>query len=412
MKEIVPIIKSHTKLSPYIFFTELLADIAKAYHSDKPELEFKLFEHGDNYIYGSKYKIDSTTIPLLLSLFEQLKEYYGHAIPLALYNNDATRDALTFLYYSQFFYICGINQNPTFPKGREIVKFNENFLGNLGDPPRLEHRVRAYSLDEENLLTEIKKFEIEDQKRDYLVSHYTKKVTIHFEELLFDNPFTFSFHNTYISLLSELITNGVLHSKSNTFALMFVDRFSTRFSISDNGIGLEESIKTKQPTFFYKPQHLTNTLINLTELKRLETSKKKESNLCAIFETLFYSSVKERKGLFDLLLNVVLNSKGYFRLHTEYCQIIISNRMMVELEDLNFLRKNIINTHNEYSLKLIDEKEYQESIISLAERLQNSFIEFFKKTLRKYNSDVKYSSLRFFDIKFRGVHLEVEIPNA
>ncbi|MBK7587902.1 MAG: ATP-binding protein [Bacteroidetes bacterium] len=108
-------------------------------------------------------------------------------------------------------------------------------------------------MEDDNLLTEIQKYKNEEAQRDFLISHYTYQVREHFEELLFDNEFTEYLHDTYIDILSELITNGVLHSKSNTFALMFVDKYKTKFSISDNGIGLEESIRTKMKPSYYTP---------------------------------------------------------------------------------------------------------------------------------------------------------------
>ena len=117
---------------------------------------------------------------------------------------------LEFLYRSDFFYICGENRNPSYPKGRNIVSYNENYFGAFkGKLQRNDHKVRAYSLDDDNLLIELKRFENEEQQRDFLISHYTYKVREHFEELLFDNEQTISLHNTYIDILS------VAHHKWN-----------------------------------------------------------------------------------------------------------------------------------------------------------------------------------------------------
>ena len=152
---------------------------------------------------------------------------------------------------------------------------------------------------------------------------------------------------------------------------MFVDRFKTKFSISDNGIGLEASIQTKAPSFYYKPQSLNASLSSQQGLKNI--SDKILNNLYAIFETLYYSSLRERKGLFDLMINVVLNSKGYFRLHTENCQVIISNRMMDELIELGNYRKEIYKLHCDFSLKLIDEKGYKDSVLSTSKKIRSCY---------------------------------------
>lgn len=411
MSRLIPVIKNSITLTPYKFYTDFLEDVAKYYSEESGAASFKLVENGDDFVHNSTYRIDPITIPLLLSLFEQLSKFHKTRIELLLYNNQATIELLEFLYGSDFFFICGENKIPTFPKGRNIVSYNDGYLGNLeGKLQRREHRVRAYSLEDDNLKNLIENFKFEEQRRDYLISHYTYKVREHFEELLFDNKYTLSLHNSYIDILSELITNGVLHSKSQTFALMFVDRYKTKFSISDNGIGLEASMLTKEPTIYYKPQHLKNSLLIKSELSNIPD--RILNNLYSIFETLYYSSLKERRGLFDLMINVVLSSKGYFRIHTENCQVIISNRMMVELNELENFRKEIYEAHSKYLLKSIDETYYNNSLQKLSEQMRNSFIEFFDKAIEKYHSDIKYSSLRFYKVKFRGVHIEVEIPNA
>ena len=410
MSKLISIIKNDITFSPYKFYSDFLESVSKYYSSESTIPSFKLVENGDEDIYNSNYRIDPITIPLLLSLFEQLQKFHKSPVELLLYNNKATIKLLDFLYGSYFFYLCGDNLNPTYPKGRHIASFNDGFIGNLeGRNQRSEHKVRAYSLDDDNLTDLLAGFEKEENKRDFLISHYTYKVREHFEELLFENQSTLSYHNTYIDILSELITNGVLHSKSQTFALMFVDRFKTKFSISDNGIGFEASMQLKESTFYYTYNDLKSILVD--KKIRVNISDKILDNLYSIFETLYYSSIKERKGLFDLMINVVLNSKGYFRLHTENCQVVISNRMMDELINLDSCRKEIYECHNRYLQKTIDDENYRNNLIDLSIQMQKNFVKFFEKAIEKYNSDIKFSSLRFYKVKFRGVHIEVEIPN-
>lgn len=410
MNKLISIIKNNITFTPYKFYTDFLESVSKYYSNDSTTPIFKLVENGDEDVYNSNYIIDPIAIPLLLSLFEQLQKFHKSPVELLLYNNIATIRLLDFLYGCDFFHLCGNNNNPTYPKGRRIVRFNEGYIGNLeGKNQRIEHKVRAYSLDDDNLSDLLVGYEKEDNKRDFLISHFTYKVRDHFEELLFDNKSTYSHHNTYIDILSELITNGVLHSKSQTFALMFVDRFKTKFSISDNGIGFEASMQLKEPTFYYKYSDLKSILSQ--KKWNIVLSDRMANNLYSIFETLYYSSIKERKGLFDLMVNVVLNSKGYFRLHSENCQVIVSNRMMDELIELETCRKLIYELHNKYFIKKIDFFSYKTELINLSKEMQNKFVVFFEKSITKYNNDIKFSSLRFYRVTFRGVHIEVEIPN-
>ena len=111
------------------------------------------------------------------------------------------------------------------------------------------------------------------------------------------------------------------------------------------------------------------------------------------------------------MTNVVLNSKGYFRLHSENSQIIISNRMKNQLEPLFALREKIFETHNNYELKIISVGDYDKSIVSLSNEALKMFEDFFITVQNKFNNDIKFSSIRFYQVKFRGVHIEVEIPN-
>jgi hypothetical protein len=271
----INILKNNEKLTPYIFYSKFLKDIAFSV-KENDDLDLKLAEHGDEFIFDSNYSIEPITIPLLLSLIEQLSKFYKRPINLSLYNNLATKNVLNFLYKSDFFHVAGNNKNPSFPLGRNILKFEEAYLGDFAKKdPRPEHKVRCYSLDDDNLRNDLKQFDNDDYKRDFLISEYIYIVREHFQELLSDNENTLENKDLYIEILSELITNGVLHSKSNTFALMFVNKFATKFSISDNGIGFTESLKNKQEDFLYKPLELQNQIDKINSLRINEKNPRK-----------------------------------------------------------------------------------------------------------------------------------------
>jgi len=405
----ISILKNNENLTTFNFYTSFLKEVA-LYIKNNHDVAFKLVEFGDDMVHESTYRIDPITIPLLLSLFEQVSNYYQKPIDLLLYNNNATKNVLKFLYSSDFFYLAGDNKNPYFPYGRNIFNYDDKFLGDfIKKDPRPEHRVRCYSLEDDDLFEKLKVYNSDDEKRDFLISEYTYTVREHFQELLFDNLNTSNEADFYIEILSELITNGVLHSKSNTFALMFVNRFSTKFSISDNGIGFEESLKSKKENFIYKPLELKN---ELEKIRILKVNDKVLNNLSFIMETLYYSSLKDRRGLFDLMISVVLNANGYFRLHTDNAQIIISNRMKNELSQLNNLRNKIFDYHKAILINEIKDNSYDDKIIAIKQEMLNYFIKLYQNLCNKYNTDYKYSSIRFYNVRFKGVHIEVEIPNV
>lgn len=406
----INIILDKVLFSPYHFYQHFLLDLAKHYQESSRPINLQFYEHGDSRIYDSSYRIDPISIPLILSLFEQLSKYHKHPLETHLYNNNATIKSLEFLARSDFFKLAG-NDSYIEPYGRNILKFNKSYLGAFrSNLIRKDHRVRAYSLHDEGLDKKIESMSDDRDKRDYLNSHFTYKTKEHFAELLFDNPLTTKLHNTYLDILTELITNGVLHSMSHTYALMFVDRYKTKFSISDNGIGLMGSMKSKKSTFYYTPNEIYQDANKIKSLQNY--SPLLRNNLSIHFETLYYSALKDREGLFDLMNSVVIESKGIFRIHTDYCQIIISNRMLDSLVIMAEYRKDIMTNHIEYSIDQLSKKDYQSNIHRLSSELNTIFKTFMNDTISKFNTDAKYSAIRFFNVRFKGVHIEVEIPRS
>jgi len=190
--------------------------------------------------------------------------------------------------------------------------------------------------------------------------------------------------------------------------MMFVDRYRTKFSISDNGIGLKKSLDTKVFfPFYYSKDEFRNSL----EKKETKFSPVFIENLIDIFEALFYSSIKEREGIFDLMLNVVLNSQGYFRLHTDNCQIIVTNRIFKYLSSLQKIRASILYTHKLNENTELDNSIYKKDIVEYKNQIKKLFAKMLSVTIDYYSEETQFSSIRFFNVKFKGVHIEVEIPN-
>lgn len=412
MNNSINIFEKGKTFSSYHFYNIFLKEVASFYkqHNKKDIIEFNLAI--DNEIPDSNsFFIDPITLPLLVSLSEQLKKFHNSPLKLNLSNNYNTNNLLAFLERSDFFHLAGDNENPTFPLGRNIFSFDKRYLGNFNSKlQKPEHKLREYSLNEDNLEIEIKKKNTSEDQRDFLVEHYLYKVKEHFGVLLNSNNITREMSYEYIDILAELITNGVLHSESNTYVLMFTDRFKTKFSISDNGKGLYKSLNEKDVSDiqYYNKFEIFNELKKVNILK---INEQIENSLLAIFETLFYSMLKDRNGLFDLMCNVVLNCNGYFRLHNENAQIIISARMLDELNALYLNRQQIKLVHNQLLFETFTKKEFDVQMILIVEKVKKEFIELAKSIFKKYTIDTRYSSIRLFDVKFKGVHVEVEIPN-
>lgn len=410
MSKTVSIIDSNKTFTPLVFYNDFLNKIAVFYKENQnEEIVFKLFEKGDDEIYSSNYRIDPIAIPLLLSIIEQLSKFHVKPLNLLLYNNNATIAVMEFLFRSNFFKTSGQKSYYNF-SGNNILNFKEEYLGAFkGREIRKDHIIRSYKKSDYSDIDfsrHTTKDEIE--LRDTINSLTAYSVQEHFTELLFDNENTLKNHNTYIDILSELITNGVLHSGSTTYAMMFVDTLKTKFSISDNGVGFKGSLMSKNDLpFYYKKEDFRNSISRTNSSFNVQYIE----NLLDIFETLFYSSLKERKGLFDLMLNVVLNSNGYFRLHTENCQIIVSNRLFKYVNNLQDLREEILTIHNQFELGKSTTENHKIKILEGKEKIKNEFNKLYNNIVKYYSEEIQFSSVRFFNVKFRGVHIEVEIPN-
>ena len=85
--------------------------------------------------------------------------------------------------------------------------------------------------------------------------------------------------------------------------------------------------------------------------------------------------------------------------------------MRDQLIPLHNLREAIYEYHNKHELNLIDEDNYNKSISYLFNQSIQLFCEFYSSVQDKFHLDIQYSSVRFYNVKFRGVHIEVEIPN-
>jgi hypothetical protein len=411
MGNIIPLIDSNVTFTPYYFYNDFIKRVSNYYQTKSIEpIQFRLVSESDLESVESNYFIDPISLPLLLSLSQQLKNYHKSPIKLHLSNTAGTIGVLEFLHRADFFYLVGDNVNPNYPAGKKIFNFNEGYLGGFkGKIPRSEHKIRCYSLEDDNLIQRTSSIKIEDEKRDYLVEYYTYKVKEHFANLLYENELTSSQSSLFIEILAELITNGVLHSRSDAFALMFSDRFKTKFSISDNGIGLMKSLEGKDNSEYYKKFELLNELSSNFPIKLSNLTKE---SLLAIFETLYYSMLKERRGLFDLMCNVVLNSSGYFRLHNHNAQIIVSSRMKSELSQLYNTRQSIIKCYTSKLFEKIHIDEFEIQMAELVIKSKEQMLDLAYSIFNKFTQDTRFSSIRIFEVRFRGVHVEVEMPNS
>ena len=178
----VPILLNNKAFTPFHFYSYFLSSVASFYQQfPKEKITFFLIGENEKESFLHSYYFDPITIPLFLSLADQLTKFHNEPISLELYNTHSTNKVLAFLDRSDFFKVSGNFAKP----GKNILKFNKEYLGffNLNEQ-RPEHKVRFYSLNEVNSSHNMINVSTAEQQRDLLIEYYTYKVKDHFEDIL------------------------------------------------------------------------------------------------------------------------------------------------------------------------------------------------------------------------------------
>ena len=390
----------------YKFYNLLLPKLYDYYHSKEFDGNPPLFS------FEKPCYIDPITLPLIAGIGLFLKEFHNSEINLQLSNTPATIKLIRFLDKSDFFFLVGNNINPYFPIGNNIYLFNENAVGGYSGyfdkEQRKEHKIRGYSINDKEIQQIVKRSINDEDLRDNLIEYFKFLIPNQFGVLLEDKTITSEKFNDFVDILSELITNSLVHSESDCFALMHTNKYRTALSIVDIGIGFYSSFDKKESNGFYEKFQIVKSLRKDNKYK---LSTKNENNLFSIFEALYYSLLRHRRGLFDLMINVTNLANGTFRIHNYSSQVIISSRFNNHLKKLRKLREQIFSLHKQYESKKIDDDEFNKLIMKYSIHAYSQILDFAKSVLNKFSENIRFSSIRVNEVELGGVHIEVEIPN-
>jgi hypothetical protein len=94
---------------------------------------------------------------------------------------------------------------------------------------------------------------------------------------------------------------------------------------------------------------------------------------------------------------------GTFRIHTENTQLVLSKRITDTILKLYNKRKEIVKLHDEKLLGKINSEQLNIQMEILSSHALGLFLDFYEQILEKYSKDVRFSSVRFFPVKFKGV---------
>ena len=112
------------------------------------------------------------------------------------------------------------------------------------------------------------------------------------------------------------------------------------------------------------------------------------------------------------MCSIVLNGHGIFRIHNYSVQLIVSSKLDNELKQLFELREKIFRNLINLKANENNKQETQTEIKSLSDGAKQIFLNLFSKVINNYSKDIQYSSVRFFNVEFKGVHIEAEIPRT
>jgi hypothetical protein len=181
-----------------------------------------------------------------------------------------------------------------------------------------------------------------------------------------------------IDTATQLIHNAVIHGDSDCpviFQLDYGERIKYKklfLSVADSGIGLYNSLISKQPDD-YKFR-----FIDRESLENMDYIP--EKNIHSIFEALFFRMNDRVEGIYDVFNNI-LSNKGRIRINTDNTQLLA--------------------TPDRFGLY------FGEFTIENAKEIMGYFVRK-SKALTRFNQIV--SDLRIYDYSLNGVQYEMELP--
>lgn len=181
----------------------------------------------------------------------------------------------------------------------------------------------------------------------------------YFFNILYKNNHTQYQITEILQILTEVICNSILYSGSLCAAMLQTRENKTTISISDFGVGFEYSFKQK-PNFKYS---VTDAYLG--------ENKEDLSKYLLIFDALEYSKNKKRENLYTLL-EIVINGGGKMRIHYDNVQVIFTSNRCRKCQTIEPVKCSTC-------------------------------------LLNSMSHDKLISPVRFFDSKFQGVHIEVEL---
>lgn len=310
--------------------------------------------------------IEPEAVPLLIALGEYFSKLYRSLIGIEM---EEKSDLQNFLINIGFH---------GYVKEQNFYNIPYNYIKNWTHNNRDIHKIIwVKKADEYSDVVSIKDLEL---RRTYLSYNMQKNIEENCRLILSDtHNLPENIINCTIEGLAEILTNASIYSQSQGYAYLASDRFGTKGSICDCGIGLQESFEKQG----YSCEWILNNedVINNPELK----------SYYLIMEIMNYSYYKHKKGERCNLWTVqndLTRYGGTFKIHYGNIQVIFSSKKCKGCRKISYF-----NEHGERKC--------------LADDLTPCL-----KCLRDEYLNSQYVAIKNYEVAFRGVHIEFEIPRG
>lgn len=310
--------------------------------------------------------IEPEAVPLLIALGDYFSKLYRSLIDIEM---EEKSDLQNFLINIGFH---------GYVKEQKFYNIPYNYINNWTHNNRDIHKIIwVKKADEYSDVVRIKDLEL---RRTYLSYNIQKNIEENCRLILSDTHNLPEYIiNCTIEGLAEILTNASIYSQSQGYAYLASDRFGTKGSICDCGIGLQESFEQQGNSCEWIRNN--EDVNNNPELK----------SYYLIMEIMNYSYCKHKKGERCNLWTVqndLTRYGGTFKIHYGNIQVIFSSKRCKECQE--------ISCFNEYGER-----------ICLADDLTPCL-----KCLRGGYLNNQNVAIKNYEVAFRGVHIEFEIPRG
>ena len=310
--------------------------------------------------------IEPEAVPLLIALGDYFSKLYNSLIDIEMEEKSALQN---------FLINIGFHIHV---KKHEFYNISNDYANNWLHSNRDMHKIIwMKTADEYSDVISIKNFEL---RRTYLSYNIQKNIEEQCRTILSDtHKLPQYLIDCTIEGLAEILTNASIYSGSQGYAYLASDRFGTKGSVCDCGIGLKESFERqgKECKWIQNNEDVKNN----PELKYYYL----------IMEIMNYSYCKHKKGERCNLWTVqndLTTYGGTFKIHYGNIQVIFSAKRCKECRKISYFNEN-------------GER------VCIADSLKQCL-----SCLREGYLNKQDLTVKCYEVAFRGVHIEFEIPRG